>query len=265
MENLDYRQKDVLQDLYRNKKLSTYQMAELYKIDRSTIDYWLKKHNIPLRSYGERIHLGNANYCGLTKEALEWLNGELLGDGCLQSQSNYSARFAYGSKYDNYINYISDTLSDFGIKQSGKIIKQIVKGAKGKSFKEDRATYSYNSLNYEDLLSLYRKWYPNKKKIVPKDIKLVPVTVRQWYIGDGSLIFRYNRQSYITLATCGFIIEDVEFLVRKLNELGLKATRQPAWNVIHISTYSVKDFLNYIGKCPVECYKYKWDLNRRLK
>ena len=29
-------------------------------------------------------------------------------------------------------------------------------------------------------------------------------------------------------------------------------------NEIRISAYSVKDFLNYIGECPVNCYRYKW-------
>ena len=31
-------------------------------------------------------------------------------------------------------------------------------------------------------------------------------------------------------------------------------------NRISILTKSTKDFLNYIGDCPVSCYQYKWNL-----
>jgi len=92
-------------------------------------------------------------------------------------------------------------------------------------------------------------------KIVPRDIELTPLTCRQWYIGDGSL---NNNASSITLATCGFLKNDVLFLSDKLNMMGFKNTIQPCSNCIHISKYSTKDFLNYIGKCPIDCYQHKW-------
>ncbi|GAJ16965.1 unnamed protein product, partial [marine sediment metagenome] len=38
---------------------------------------------------------------------------------------------------------------------------------------------------------------------------------------------------------------------------GFQCTRESD-NKIHISTKSTKDFLNYIGPCPVKCYEYKW-------
>jgi len=36
-------------------------------------------------------------------------------------------------------------------------------------------------------------------------------------------------------------------------------------NVIGISTYSTKQFLDYSGSSPVECYKYKWNYIDRRK
>ena len=69
----------------------------------------------------------------------------------------------------------------------------------------------------------------------------------------------YNIYTIKNLSTCGFSISDVEWLISQLNELGFKATRMSSNNVIHISTYSAKAFLNYIGKCPVKCYQYKWN------
>jgi hypothetical protein len=58
----------------------------------------------------------------------------------------------------------------------------------------------------------------------------------------------------------GFPVADIDFLVDKLNALGFKSTRQPYRNVIHISSKSTPDFLDYIGPCPTACYSYKWEL-----
>ena len=201
------------------------------------------------------IHLQRANHCFLSKEAKEWIDGELLGDGCLQSQRRYSANFHYGSKYPEYIQYISDTLNSFGIEQAGKIRERYYKNM-------NCYTYNYKSRCYEELLSIKKRWYPEGRKIVPKDIKLTPLTLRQFYIGDGSLICPKDSKPYIVLHTCGFIVFDVNWLVNELNRLGFKTTRWNASNTIHISTYSTKDFLDYIGNCPVRCYSYKWNYQR---
>ena len=260
---------DKLYDLYVNQKLSIHQISRKFNIPPSSVYYWLKKCNISIRSYSEGTHLAMANHCSLPQEAIEWINGELLGDGCLVSSSKYSAYFIYTSKYKEYINYVSNTLESFGIKQSGKINKSVQTEYKGKTkeckFKKPVISYHYRSLSYEELYSSYKKWYPNGKKIVPKDIELTPIALRQHYIGDGCLIYPKNGNPYIILYTMGFTIGDVEFLVSKLGELGFKCTRQPSKNVIRISTHSVKDFLDYIGKCPVECYEYKWDFKSLIE
>jgi len=208
------------------------------------------------RKIGKATHLANANHCKLSKEALEWISGELLGDGCLSSQSKYSALFAYSSKYSEYIHYVSDTLSSFGIKQVGKIRKYRING----SVTLFPNAFYYDSKCYEELKPIYDKWYPepNRKKIIPKDLKLTSLTCRQWLIGDGSLIHHKDGNPYIKLATYGFPFEDVRRLVKQLNELGFKAARQPSNNTIRISAYSTKSFLNYIGNCPCSVYDYKW-------
>lgn len=187
------------------------------------------------------------------EKAIEWINGELLGDGCLRSRHSCSACFSYASKYSEYIQYVSDKLESFGIERVGKIRKYYHK-------KYNCPNYCYCSRDYKKLISIFQQWYPEGKKIVPKDIELTPLTCRQWYIGDGSLSkeTRWYGRSAIKLATCGFSIPDVNWLIKKLNILGFKLKRQPFNNSIRISVHSTKDFLDYIGKCPVKCYQYKW-------
>jgi len=247
-----YQNKDWLYNIYTIKNLSTVQVSILLKVNDETIRRWLHKFNIPVRSYGLAKHLKYGNHCQLSSEMIKWLNGELLGDGNLYSRSSYSANFRYGSKYFEYCQYVSDTLKCFGIEQSGKINKR---------YHKDRNCYSYfyQSRRYAELLPIRKQWYPEGKKIIPKDLKLTPLTLRQHYIGDGSLVHPQKAKPYIVLSTCGFSISDVEWLISQLNELGFKATRMSSNNVIHISTYSAKAFLNYIGECLVECYQYKWN------
>lgn len=247
-----YKNKDWLKHQYIDKKMTIKQIAKIYDCDYRNIRYWLKKYKIPIRSKSEANHLREANHCELSKEAKQWIDGELLGDGCLLSYSKYSAKFHYGSKYFEYIQYISDILNSFGIKQSGKIKKYYHK-------KLDCYSYHYDSLSYVELLSIKKRWYSEGKKIIPRYLKLTPLVLRQEYIGDGSLRHRKNQKPSIVLATCGFSIEDVELLVKKLNKLDFKATRWASDNQIYISAYSTKDFLKYIGGCPIECYQYKWD------
>ena len=253
--NDKYCNKNWLKRKYQREKLSTTKIGKLCGASNRTILDWLYKSDIPIRDIGERIHLGKVNHCNLSKKAIEWLNGELLADGCLSSRSIHSANFAYASKYMEYIKYVSNVLDSFGIEQMGKINKRYYEDS-------DYSTYHYSSLAYEELIKLKEEWYSNRHKTVPRNIKLTPLTCRQWYIGDGSLTHQKGRMPHIRLATNGLFVEDTERLVIQLNELGFKATRRNHGNRIGISAFSTKDFLDYIGKCPVECYQYKWDYEK---
>ena len=169
------------------------------------------------------------------------------------NKSRISAIFCYSSKYEEYINYVCNILKSIGITT--------------RRWQKDygnRISYYCDSLCYKELLPIKKYWYPNGEKIVPRDLELTPLTCRQWYIGDGTISHRYNRRPFIKLYTNGFTIPDVEWLIDKINKLGFKATRQPIHNEIHISSYSTKDFLNYIGKCPVKCYQYKFNYERGM-
>ena len=163
--------------------------------------------------------------------------------------------FKYSSKYLEYIQYVADTLRSFGIQQAGKICELA---------HLKHVCYTYSSLSYTELLPLRKIWYPEGKKVVPHVIQLTPITCRQWYIGDGSLTHRHGKRPYIRLSTNAFPYYDVAWLVEQLWEIGILATHQPASNCISTAACSTKDFITYIGECPVECYKYKWDYEKRM-
>lgn len=186
----------------------------------------------------------------LSGKATEFIDGELLGDGTLRGFKE-TAAFTYSSKYKEYINYISETLKSFGIKRAGKILKHHNK-------EWDKYVYKYHSIRYAELLPLQKKWYPNGKKVVPPGIKLTPLTVRQWYIGDGQLEIREKHNPRIKLMTDCFSPDDVNMLRKKLERLNIRSIHMVPRNRIYIPPSCVNDFIGYIGNCPVECYQYKW-------
>ena len=105
---MSYKNKEWLYNKYHNEKLS---IAQINKIcGMASIIYWLKKYNISRRSDAESVHLRRANHCKLSKKAINWINGELLGDGCLLSRSPYSAKFLYSSKYLEYCQIVNLTI-----------------------------------------------------------------------------------------------------------------------------------------------------------
>jgi len=250
-----YQSRDWLYTQYWTKMLNPRQIGESVGVCQTTIWNWLYKLNIPVRSIGEARHLVKGNHCNLSQEAKEWSDGELLGDGGIYSRNSYSAYFQYTSQYNKYAQYISDTLKSFGIEQTGEIREYP---------KNEKYSYYYISRSYEELLPIRKRWYPESKKIVPRDLKLTPLVCRQWYIGDGYLHHRKGGKPSITLYTNAFPVGDVEWLVEKLKEFGFKSTRNPSNNTIAISAYSTKAFLDYIGPCPVKEYEYKWDYDKKI-
>lgn len=242
--------KEWLSREYLEKKKSATQIGIELNLCHQTILNWLKKYNIIKRSQSESSHLRQVNHCSLSQKAIEWLNGELLGDGYMHG-NNWSGRFGYTSKHREYIEYVIRMLNGFGLKTNGTIRKRTNK-------QHGAVSYSCVSFYYEELKMLYDCWYPDGKKIVPKSLTLTQLTCRQWYIGDGCLEHRKKRSSQIILSTQGFSISDVSFLVKSLRNIGIKATRKPSQNTIRISANPTINFLDYIGKCPVKCYQYKW-------
>ena len=193
--------------------------------------------------------------CNLYGESLDWIIGELLGDGCIiitQGTQSQTATFKYSSKYLEYIQYVSNTLRRFGIVRAGEIYKEYNKkwGVWG---------YHYQSCSYYELKVLYDWWYSGGTKDVSRSTLLTPLVCRQWYIGDGSL---HRVNNCIRISTECFPEGTVNWLVKQLINIGIRAKRTRV-NRIYISPYSTANFLDYIGECPVECYKYKWNILHR--
>ena len=252
--NAIYKNKDWLYNIYIINKKSSVEIAKICNVYHSTVLRQLKKYNIKRRNISYSIHIKlNKNKVDLSKQAKQFIYGELLGDGHLTEGSRYACLFSYASKYKKYLEWLSSQLNNYGIKQSGKIYKRNIKG---------KNYYQYFSKSYPEFKKIRKIFYPNNIKIIPNKINITPLLLRQWYIGDGSLIKvkkrnKGNEKPYIRIATLGYNKEDLEIIIIKLCKLNLKCNLNKD-KVIRFSVYSTNDFLDYIGICPIDCYKYKW-------
>ena len=256
LNNHDKRVKNLpeekIKDMYLGKELDSRKIAKTLGTSKNTVLRRLESLGVDRRDCLE--FTPNTNK--IPKEAIEFIVGELLGDGCVFSQNPVSANYAHSSKYKEYLNWLSSLLSVWGIEKSGEIRKL------------NNGCFTYQSRFYRDLAALRKRFYPKGKKVVPIDIRLTPIILRQWYIGDGSyLVSKRCNSRAIMLYTMGFRWNDVERLTALLGGLGIESIHTTK-NTIRIRSKSVDSFFEYIGSCPkeiVDIYGYKWGIGERRK
>jgi len=217
----------------------------------------------------------------LTDYIRDVIYGELLGDGCLRGKKNKSsganAIFSYNTSNLEYATYLKSLLVSL---IPGNITHSFNRtgfktGDQAKKFD----SYHFSTESNPTLTKIYNKFYPNHgEKIVPEDIELTPVVCLHWYIGDGFLLHgkRYFKEKpssqlsqHIQLMTQCFDEHSIDILISKLNHaVGIECEKcETNLNkkgrmkyIIKIPPKYFTKFLKYIGPCPVESYKYKWNI-----
>ncbi len=184
----------------------------------------------------------------------EFLDGLLLGDGHLAKQTkNSNVLYAHTCKHKEYIVFIKDFLMQYNISFTPNIYVKPNGYGTGVGYQIYSHVDSFFTKEYP-------RWYCDKKKILPKDIIVTPLSLLHWYIGDGTLDTDQGYLRQIAISAHSFTYEERDHLVEKLNDIGISASNRKN-GLICVKKKSVPYFLNYIGECPVSCYKYKWDIS----
>jgi len=290
--------KEMLEDLYVKQGLSQHGVAELLGVSQPLIGLRMKRYGIPVRiGQGKNISflpsmdtikflhnrsltyedISNVFDCSavtieeIVKESddkvggllyrhipispllLEFIDGELLGDGCLTlSKKGHMAYYDHASKYYEYLVWLDNIFSSEGLIRMGNIREYI--------HKENKALwYRYYTVGCVELQIVHDRWYPNGKKTVPKDLKLTPTIVRQWFIGDGSI---KKDGSNVRFAVDGFDMESKEILRKELLSVGIDTTFQDDNKTIYVRKVCVKRFYEYMDESfyanAPACYDYKF-------
>lgn len=192
----------------------------------------------------------NGNQLGrpLTSSERAVIEGELLGDGHVRRGVRHSS-FVYGTAQEEYRDWLANWFEEAGFT------------TKCKTRELDSSTeYRFRTLAYQCLHEIGTEWY-NDNKRVPDSFELSPLSLRHWFIGDGSW-FNEGKRNQLTLYTNAFSPRTVEQLADQLAGKAGVMARVDGRNRIQVSTkQSVHAFFSYISELPSELepvYGYKW-------
>lgn len=264
--NLKRPSKEQLIQVLKNN--TNIQTALYFNASRETIQRWRK-------FYGLSEQFIKVGVFDLSRDQMERLLGNLLGDGTLSKISGRvkNSRFSF-KQAKIRSEYVEGRHSDFRqiarpirielSKKAAKIDGQWTHKINRDGFYESVQFYTYA---HEFFTELESKWYlrhdgkyvfnelGTRIKIVPKDLELTWQMVAYWFADDGQ--HRVSRRE-INLATNGFRLNDIEFLVGKLSILGIQSTIQKT-GVIYIKSVSYDAFITNITPflTDFECLQYK--------
>lgn len=201
------------------------------------------------------------------KKLLNLIDGLLLGDAGLETYNGRTARLHISQRNDRWLwlYNLENYLRKFGIIGSNIYVqhrgeKRKIKGVSTKP----QPTLSLQTKFYVGFIDFYNRWYVNNIKTVPEDVSIEPISLAQWYFGDGSLNFQ-DKYSQIRLSTESFTKENIDKLIKKLhktynlNFTKIKHRDRFAMNLYGIS--QVETFLELIKPYKETCFDYKFNLN----
>ena len=269
---------DLLRHYYLVEKMSTVDI-EKHSVDifgkyisRGTVYRSIIKNKIKIRSKSSSVSVSKRNLdydkSFLTDRMTEWFDGFLLGDGSLRFSNAYFkkhndvkyARISMGSVKKEWTEYAMSGFTPYLMNGNIDIGEYIYED----SPRHPNPLYLSRSLGHPDIAFQVKRWYPlpKTKKVIPKDIRITPISVMLWYLGDGSFHYSEKNSSQLRIATCSFKREDlVGIILPKLKDLNINSYVDKYKNDIHICTESIKNFFNLIGwKSPISCYDHKFNI-----
>ena len=256
--------KKELEDLYLNQKLSMKEIAIKHNTSLRLVNRRMKKFYIPSRTYSESIQMsrekeyGKYNILNLNSKQKQILDGLIFSDGYLKGKGTYTSNYVQSCKYKEFLKHIQLILP---LGYNCDIYERFEKGGFGNNQKYQ--SYYLSSLGSKYLLKERKRWYPNGKKIIPKDFKLTNLSLLYLFLGDGSYgsYKKHKRYKSLIISSQSFTKEENEFFVKLLLNLGIEATincRDSKHHYVRIRNKSIEKFFKIIGSCPVKCYEYKW-------
>lgn len=196
----------------------------------------------------------------LSQREKEFIDGALLGDGHITKPRGNSCQFAYTTSKLSHAEYVYKMLKRLSVNENKD-------GPTRRDRFDDRTKKTYISYKFrtvcnETFFRLRQRWYPDGTKIIPEDVILTPMTGLIWYIGDGGIVHS-NRSEYVKLSTHAFDKMQMEqILLPQLSRFEpslVKADKETQF-YIYIPRCCLPSFFEWIGRCPVKEYEYKWTL-----
>lgn len=256
------KKEDALTIIEKYKEgFSLSKLSGFFGYNVATIRYFLIKNGLKTRNVKESVVPFHKNKIVEVDDYLHQnILGWILGDGGVRKCKNSKhAHFIYTDLKIDHIEHIKSILDSYNINYS------VHQNKKSKCYYiQSEALYIFDK--YYDLFYGYDGLNENgeKRKTLP-NIKLTPIILKNWFIGDGSSSPYRNSYNNRGTIVCKF---RNEFIINQLKDIcGEVSCYKYKTKTGHCHQYYFgnKQFiklLEYIGDCPVESYRYKWIVRR---
>lgn len=171
--------------------------------------------------------------------------GKLLGDGSITKQKGRRPRFQFTHVNTDldWSRYCYDQLSNT-IPLNPPMLKKTIDPRLIKGYS---LSYYVQSKTSNIICYLRKKWYVNRKKIIPFDLLKIyfnKQTLAWWYMDDGHLKIKDNIPQKIILSTESFTTEENKSLIHFLDQTyNLKFRLDKQNRIILYNQFQIKYFL----------------------
>lgn len=184
----------------------------------------------------------------LTQEQKSTIIGCLLGDGSMRCKANALLEINHSLEQKSYVDWKYKTLKN--------LTKTPPKARKGNG---SRIAYRFTTLSLPRLTPIFREFYKGKKKVIPSNLILTPLTLAIWFMDDGCKSYRA-----LYLNTQQFDVKYQKLLMYMLEaQHGIKATlnKDKQYYRIRIAVVSVRRFREITEKYILPELRYKFPAN----
>jgi len=131
----------------------------------------------------------------------------------------------------------------------------------------DTMQWYFSTRSLRELEEWRSNFYPNGKKIVPRNITELlvdPITLAVWFMDDGVLDYRIRSHYSFTLSTDAFSIAEVQLLQHTLlknfgieSSIQTPSSRGTKYTKLYIGKNGREKFLEAVKPYMLKCFAYK--------
>lgn len=196
------------------------------------------------------ITMGNT-VGSLTQLQKSVIIGSILGDGYIRiipGRQDAFLEINQSIKAKDYVNWKFSVLKN--ICRSRPYVRKI---------NEKRTVYRFFTKQHPEITSLLKKFYRDRKKIIPPDLKLNPIILAVWFMDDGSK----TRKCDVYLNSQQFNLSDQKRLIYLLRQIGLRArlNRDKKYYRIRFLKESISKLNQLIEPYIIPSMRYKLSYN----
>ena len=181
----------------------------------------------------------------LTEHEKAIVIGSLLGDGAMRCKKNALLEINHSAKQKSYVDWKYNALR--------RLVNTPPKLRRGG---HNRIAYRFTTRSLPALTQLYRQFYVNGCKIIPKNLVIQPLGLAIWFMDDGCK--SYNA---VYFNTQKFDIESQQRLRKLLKnkfEINSSLNKDKSYYRLRIAVSSVQSLKSLIGAYVLSLFKYKF-------